>query len=244
VELPKELANSIGMKLKLIPAGEFMMGSPESEEERDNDETQHRVKITKPFYMGIHEVTKSQWKAVMGTEPWSGYTYMKEGANYAASYLSWEDAVEFCKKLSSRDGRTYSLPTEAQWEYACRAGTATAYCFGNSSSSLGTYAWYYGNASDVDEEYAHEVGQKRPNAWGLYDMHGNVWEWCQDWYDNDYYENSPGSDPRGPSSGSRRVFRGGSWRLNPRYCRSAYRYSDSPENRNFILGFRVTIAAD
>ena len=254
LSLPKEITNSISMKLKLIPAGEFMMGSPESEKDRNDDEKQHRVRITKPYYLGVHEVTQGQWKKVMGTEPWSGKEYVKEGSDYAASYVSWKAAQEFCKKLNSElvrapatgsssppRGYRYALPTEAQWEYACRAGTKTAYSFGNDSSDLGKYAWYRGNVYDIDEKYAHRVGLKRSNAWGLYDMHGNVWEWCSDWYANGYSANAPTDDPTGPSSGSDRVYRGGSWINNAGYCRSANRRRYSPGFRFNYLGFRIAL---
>ena len=236
-----EFTNSIGMKLKLIPAGEFLMGSPEDEEDRDDDEQQHRVRITQPYYLGTTEVTQGQWEQVMGSQPWSGEKYVKEGSDYAASYVSWDDAVEFCKKLSAKEGRTYRLPTEAEWEYACRAGATTVYSFGN-SSDLSEYAWWGGLAGDgncQDERYAHQVGQKRSNAWGLYDMHGNVWEWCRDWYADDYYANSPTDGPTGPATGSARVGRGGGWSDDPRGCRSAYRSWGTPVLRSGILGFRV-----
>ena len=206
--------NSIGMKLTLIPAGTFMMGSPESEEARNNNEHQHEVTISKAFYMQTTEVTQGQWKAVMGTEPWKGQEfskYVKEGPDYPAVYVSWDDAVAYCKKLSEKEGKTYRLPTEAQWEYACRAGTETAWSFGNDEKALGDYAWYEENAFSAGEQYAHQVGLKKPNAFGLYDMHGNVWEWCHDYYGEDYYQQSPEKDPTGPASGSSRVLRGGSW---------------------------------
>ncbi|MCA9048380.1 MAG: SUMF1/EgtB/PvdO family nonheme iron enzyme [Planctomycetaceae bacterium] len=239
---PDILTNSIGMKLKLIPAGEFLMGSPESEQGRSDDEHQHRVRITQPFYLGVTEVTQGQWTAVMGTEPWKGEDYVREGADFPATYVSWEDAVEYCKRLTSREGVTYRLPTEAEWEYACRGGTTTRFHFGSSETSLGDYAWFDGNAWDVDEKYAHLVRQKRPNGFGLYDMHGNVWEWCQDEYDAEYYKTSSAADPRGPSEssgGSRRVYRGGCWYDSPQGCRSAHRGGYSPSSRHGDLGFRV-----
>ena len=240
VDLPEDFTNSIGMKLKLIPAGEFLMGSPESDEDAgDSENPQHRVRITKPFYLGVTEVTQGQWEAVMGTRPWSGETYVKEGSDYAASYVDWQDAWEFCKKLSSKEGVPYRLPTEAEWEYACRGETTTVYHFGDDASRLGDYAWFEDNAYDVDEKYAHRVGQKKANAYGLHDMHGNVREWCADQYDSDYYENSPTDDPTGPTTGSNRVHRGGSWSNGPRRCRSADRFTGSPLWRYHRDGFRV-----
>jgi sulfatase modifying factor 1 len=212
------ITNTIGMSLKLIPAGTFMMGSPETEKDREDDETQHKVTISKAFYIQTTEVTQGQWKAVMGSEPWKGELYVKEGPNYAASYVDWDDAVEFSEKLSGMEGKTYRLPTEAEWEYACRAGTKTTWSFGNDEPALGVYAWYNDNAGDIDEKYAHQVALKGPNTWGLHDMHGNVGEWCQDYFRHDYYPEhrnpdiwSPEQDPQGPPTGSVRVCRGGSW---------------------------------
>jgi formylglycine-generating enzyme required for sulfatase activity len=240
LRLPVEITNSIDMKLKLIPAGEFLMGSPESEEGHRDNQHQHPVRITKSFYLGVYEVTQSGWKEVMGTEPWSGRPYVKEGSEYPATHISWDDAVKFCKKLSGKEGRTYRLPTEAEWEYACRADSKTPYSFGVESSELGTHAWYGGNDGNCkDEEHAHEVGRKRANAFGLYDMHGNVWEWCQDWYSRDYYRDSPTDDPPGPEQASSRVVRGGCWRSDAWFCRAASRLGFRPQSRWSDLGFRV-----
>ena len=239
---PKEVVNRIGMKLLLIPAGNFQMGSPKGESGRDSDEgPQHRVEITKAFYMGRTEVTQGQWRGVMGTEPWKGESRVQEGEQNAASYISWDDATEFCRRLSQREGKTYRLPTEAEWEYACRAGTTTRFHFGDDESQLGEYAWFDGNAYYKDEKYAHRVGQKKPNPFGLYDMHGNVYEWCGDWFDSDYYVSSPLRDPRGPSSGSSRVLRGGSWDFEPSYVRCARRSNSTPDSRFFNDGFRVVL---
>ncbi len=239
---PVDFTNSIDMKFKLIPAGEFMMGSPEDEKERfDNEGPVHLVRVTKPYYLGVHEVTQGQFERVMGASPWKGKEYVKEGADYAASYVSWDDAVKFCKKLSAKESRTYRLPTEAEWEYACRAGSHTQYCFGDSNSVLGDFAWYDDNAYFIGEKYAHRVGQKRSNAWGFYDMHGNVWEWCADWYDSDYYANSPTADTTGAASGSQRIFRGGSWYSLASHCRLAVRNRYAPGYRRSFLGFRVAL---
>jgi formylglycine-generating enzyme required for sulfatase activity len=237
------ITNSIGMKLKLIPAGEFLMGSPASEEFRSGDEgPQHRVKISKAFHLGTMEVSQAQWLAVMKTNPWAGKGFVKEGDSYPAMYVSWDDAVDFCKQLSEQEGRTYRLPTEAEWEYACRAGTTTAFSFGNSAGSLSEYAWWggvFGDGNAKEEQYAHMAGTKRANAFGLHDMHGNVHEWCSDWYDAEYYGSSPVSDPSGPGSGSSRVLRGGSWYYLATSARSAYRSSFTPDFRDDYIGFRV-----
>ena len=243
------IENSIGMVLVPIPAGEFMMGSrlPAAEvAKRFNDDAEffknehprHRVTLTKSFHLGRTEVTQGQWEAVMGTTPWKGKPFFKEGDDYPATYVSWEDAVEFCRKLSETEGVEYRLPMDAEWEYACRAGTTTAYSFGDDESQLDEYAWIKENTYNVGgEAYAHTVGQKKPNPWGLYDMHGNVWEWCQDW--SGEYPSGDVTDPAGPDSGSDRVIRGSGWGLNAWHCRSAIRYRGSPSNRGDSLGFRV-----
>ncbi len=235
----KTIENSIGMKFVLIPAGTFTMGSPAGEKDRDVDETQHQVTLTRSFYMGRTEVTQGQWKKVMGTEPWKGESFVQEGDDYPAVEISWNDAVEFCKKLSAMENRVYRLPTEAEWEYACRGGTKTAFSFGDDEGELSKYAWFDGNAWDVDEKYAHQVGQKLPNAFGLHDMHGNVWEWCSDWYAE--YPSGRLTNPRGPDTGSSRVLRGGSWNDVPHVVRCAYRKNLTPGYRFINVGFRLLL---
>ncbi len=234
------MTNSIRMKLVLIPPGEFMMGSVDSDEVAQSDEKpQHRVTISRPFYMGETEVTQGQWKAVMGTEPWKGKGNVKEGTNYPATYVSWEDTVEYCRRLSDRDGREYRLPTEAEWEYACRGGSTGKFSFDDDVSGLGRYAWFDENALNKDEKYAHLVRQKLANPFGLYDMHGNVFEWCSDWYGAKYYGESPSVDPAGPNDDKYRVYRGGSWFNAARRSRSAFRGWDTPALRSSSLGFRL-----
>ena len=240
-----QLGKGVSLGLALIPSGQFRMGSPQSGTSANSDEKpQHTVTIAKPFYMGITEVTQAQWKAVMGTEPWKGKKYTKDGGENAASYISWTGVMSFCQKLSAKLGRAVRLPTEAEWEYACRAGSKTAYCFGDDDSQLGDYAWYTKNTRRIGEKYAHAVGRKKPNAWGLYDMHGNVWEWCADYYGEKYYAAGGNTvDPTGPGSGSSRVLRGGSFGdVGGRYCRSAGRVSDGPGHRSVHYGFRVVLS--
>ena len=239
---PKAFVNSIGMKMLPIPAGTFMMGSPTTEVNRGDDEKQHEVTIGRSFFLGETEVTQSQWITIMETKPWRGKSYVREGDNYPATYVSWTESVEFCERLSRKEGKTYSLPTEAQWEYACRGGDKrTIYSFGDNALGLKDYAWFWGNAKVRGEEYAHLVKQKRPNSFGMYDIHGNVGEWCSDWHDPKYYESSPSRDPIGPSTGSVRVLRGGGWGYDESVCRSANRYSGTPGNRDYDHGFRVAL---
>jgi formylglycine-generating enzyme required for sulfatase activity len=181
----------------------------------------------------------------MGTEPWKGEDYVKKGADYPATYVSWDDAVSYCKKISEKESKTYRLPTEAEWEYACRAGTETAWSFGDDEASLGVYAWYDGNALNIGEKYAHQVRLTNPNAFGLYDMHGNVFEWCHDYFEEDYYKQSSEKDPTGPTSGSSRVLRGGSWNDYSRLTRSAYRDRYVADFRYYVLvGFRLVRELD
>ena len=239
--VPVTEENTIGMKLVLIPPGEFMMGSPDSDKDAYSDEKPpHKVRITKPFYLGAHEVTVGQFRRFIDQSHYDAGSDWKvafEGQTNEdpVTCVSWNDAVAFCQWLSKKEGKTYRLPTEAEWEYACRAGTTTRWCFGDDEAALAKYAWYDGNSRNA----THPVGQKRPNAWGLYDMHGNVWEWCADWYAEDYYGQSPPDDPTGPSSGTDRVLRGGSWFSSPGSPRSANRDRDRPGNRGHYDGFRV-----
>jgi len=215
-----------GIEFVLIPAGTFIMGG---ETGYDDSKPPHQVTLSKPFYLGKYPVTQAQWKSIMGKNP-----SIFKGDNRPVEQVSWNDCKEFIQKLNAREeGNTYRLPTEAEWEYACRAGTMTQFCFGDDGTMLSQYAWY----NDNSERETHPVGQKKANAWDLYDMHGNVWEWCQDCYG--VYTKHAVIDPRGPSSGSSRVYRGGSWYRNAGGCASAYRVSYDPSIRNGSLGFRL-----
>ncbi|MEZ6056946.1 MAG: SUMF1/EgtB/PvdO family nonheme iron enzyme [Planctomycetaceae bacterium] len=278
------LTNTLGMKLKLIPAGEFQMGSPVDEKDRDDDEGAngpHTVRITQPFFMGVHEVTKGQFAEFVRDQNYKteaeqggkgGYGINDEGEysrkpeytwrnpgfpqtdEHPVVNVSWNDAVAFCKWLSRQEGKTYRLPTEAEWEYACRAGTTTAYQHGNDPEGLARV----GNVADGTAKakfsswptisardgyvFTSPVGKFRENDFGLFDLHGNVLEWCSDWYESEYYASSPGSDPKGPSGGSDRVSRGGSWVNSAGSCRSALRYGSDPSLRSFFLGFRLVLS--
>ena len=221
-----ELVNGVRMKFCWCPPGDFMMGSPTTEDPRDNDEVQHRVKLTQGFWMGKYEVTQRQWESVMGDNP-SRF----KGANRPVEQVSWNDCQEFIRKVNAAGQVKVELPTEAQWEYACRAGSTTAYCCGNRLDDA--YAWYYDNSASK----THDVNTLKPNAWGLYDMHGNVWEWCADWYGT--YPMGSVTDPTGAASGGLRVDRGGGCNYIARYCRSAYRSRNWPGSRYYNLGFRL-----
>jgi formylglycine-generating enzyme required for sulfatase activity len=252
-QTPQEIVNSIGMRLKLIPTGEFLMGSPNSDKDAyDDEKPQHRVRITRPFYLGIYPVTQREYMEAMKTNP----SHFKDRERHPVENVFWLNAAAFCNALSQKEGLKpfyaiwedaveirdwngpgYRLPTEAEWEYACRAGSETRFGFGDDEKGLGEYAWYSANS----DRQTHPVGQKKPNAFGLYDVHGNVWEWCWDGYAADYYKSSPVDDPRGPVGASYRVIRGGSWGYNPRLCRSAVRLWYGPGNCNDNLGFRLAL---
>lgn len=252
--------NSIGMKLSRIPAGSFQMGSPKSEAERRGDESAHKVSITRPFLIGVHEVTQSEYGRIMGTNAANKAVF--KGPNAPMDNVTWEDAGAFCRSLSQLGpekaaGRKYRLPTEAEWEYACRAGTNTVFHFGDSLSVAqanfnGQYP--YGNAeAGAYLRKTVNVGSYKPNAFGLYDMHGNVAEWCSDWYDKEYYYDSPTEDPKGPpvgvtptnfttKAGAKKYYlsvRGGCWLDDARACRSACRFKAMPEINYRLIGFRV-----
>ncbi len=232
---PKAITNSIGMTLVLIPPGDFVMGSPKTEYvDWPEYEAQHHVILTKGFYMSATEVTQSQWSAVMSNNP-----SQFKGDDLPVDRVTWEEAVAFCRKLSQMESRTYRLPTEAEWEYACRAGTTTAYCEGGTEADLSVVGWYSSYANGDIQKAPHPVGQKKPNPWGLFDMHGNVWEWCSDWFVARPLRNA--TDPKGPDYGTLRVLRGGSWANPPLGCRSAYRSRDKPDSRDYTNGFRVVM---
>ena len=226
----KTITNSIGMKFVFIPAGEFDMGAPAGEKDRDDDEGPvHHVKISNAFYMGKYEVTQKQWRDVMGKNP-SNFI----GDNRPVVYISWNDAQGFIKKLNEKEGlNKYRLPSDAEWEYAARAETTTRYSFGDDESKFGEYEWYAINFGDP-----HEVGQKKPNPWGLYDMHSNVWEWVQDsWHSN--YDGAPADGSAWEGDGSSRVLRGGCWGSSPGDCRSAVRMGYEADVLSFGCGFRL-----
>jgi formylglycine-generating enzyme required for sulfatase activity len=235
-EIALDLGGGIKLELVLVPAGKFMMGSPKDEKNRSESEgPQHEVTISRPFYMAIYPVTQEQYEKIIGKNP----SHFK-GAQNPVENVNWDDAVGFCKTLSQKTGKTVQLPTEAQWEYACRAGSTTRFCYGddNDDSKLGDYAWYTGNSGGT----THPVGQKKPNDWGLYDMHGNIWQWCSDLYDEKYYANSPKTDPQGPATSSARVLRGGGWGASPALSRSATRGGWGWGGRDIYNGFRVSVA--
>ena len=253
-----------GMEFAFVPAGEFLVGELQSAEELARvyggnaswfraEQPAHVVRISEPFYMGKHEVTVGVFRQFTGAtryqteverrnarelrtdETWRDRKHAMTD-RHPVTCVSWEDAAAFCEWA----GKGIRLPTEAQWEYACRGGAATTYSFGNDASELGRYAWYAANSG----EWTHAVGQKLPNGWGFYDMHGNVWEWCSDWYDNEYYARSDKEDPKGPSSGRSRSERGGSWGSPAVLCRSATR-AEAPASKTYTReGFRVALVLE
>ncbi|MDB9545188.1 SUMF1/EgtB/PvdO family nonheme iron enzyme [Microcystis aeruginosa CS-1036] len=231
----ENLPNGITLEMVNLPAGEFLMGSPDSDPDaRSYEKPPHQVQVNS-FAIGKYPVTQAQYEAVMGTNP----SHFKNNPQNPVEQVNWNDAQAFCRKLSQITGKTYRLPTEAEWEYACRAGTTTRYYFGDDANQLGDYAWYDGNS----QKTTHPVGQKKPNAWGLYDMSGNVWEWCEDdWHDN--YIGAPKDGSAWLKNGNNcSPVRGGSWCVNPNYCRSAFRSPYDRRDDDGNLGFRVVCGA-
>jgi len=235
-DFASQFATATGIKLVQIPAGTFAMGSPADEVGRQpNEGPQTKVTLTKDFFLGATAVTQGQWTAVMGSNP----SHFK-GDTLPVETVSWDEATAFCQKLTEREraagrlgmGYAFSLPTEAQWEYACRAGTTGPY-----AGDLDAMAWYSKNSGST----THPVGTKKPNAWGLFDMHGNVFEWCADWYAP--YSGGVLTDPAGPVSGSARVYRGGRWGTVGAICRSAHRDFRGPGFRVNFIGFRVALGS-
>lgn len=228
----ERFTNDLGMTFVRIPAGEFLMGSPDSDGQAyDDEKPQHRVTISQPFCMGIHPVTQEQWQAVMGHNP----SHFQGNPTRPVESVSWNRVQTYLNKLSESDGRPYTIATEAQWEYACRAGSTGRFCFGDDLSKLGDYAWYDENRDKTTQP----VGQKQPNHWGLYDMHGNVGEWCLD--GKRAYTANAATDPVGPLAGANRVFRGGDWFSVVQYVRAASRFAYTPDGRYRSLGFRCLI---
>lgn len=250
----KEITNSINMKFALIPKGTFVMGSPECEQDhRQYHETQHEVTLTRDFYLGVFPVTQAEYFRIMGVNPSSyqgGEPHHEDSWRDPVDQVNRWAAIEFCERLSdlpteNAAGRVYRLPTEAEWEYACRAGSTTAYCFGDDPNLLSEYAWY-----DYNHARTMPVGLKKPNAWGLSDMHGNVWEWCSDWYDR-FWEGAE-IDPAGPERGGygdwgcwegpqNGVLRGGKANSHAWLCRSAFRWESDPDTHYENFGFRVVL---
>ena len=238
--MPKEIRHkTTGIHLVLIAPDSFRMGS----KNEDNEKPAHKVTITKPFYLGKYEVNQAEWFEAMNSKPWRNEKNAGRVTTASVNHVTWNKCQEFLVKLNQssglKSGMRFALPTEAQWEYACRAETTTKYYFGDDASKLGDYAWWTENTRRVNKEYAHPVGKKKPNAFGLYDMHGNVWEWCQDWYGD--YQSTSAIDPSGPTGGKYRVMRGGGWLGTASGCRSAYRWVDHPTKRDGHYGFRVSV---
>jgi len=260
--LPETLTLDLGkgatMKLVLIPAGDFLMGGKFSAAEAikrfggnpnhyQSELPRHKVTISRPFYMGIYEVTQSQWESLMDSKPYDGKMATKTGPDYPASWVHSNEAMEYCGKLSKKIGKTVTLPTEAQWEYACRAGSDTVFCYGDDPKKISDYGWWHGNMIDNDKgkTYTRKGGLKKPNAWGLYDMHGNAWEWCRDWYSKDFYASGENVDPEYTKETKLRTARGGSWYNGSIHMRSAARNSwTGPNYRHYNYGFRVVVECD
>jgi formylglycine-generating enzyme required for sulfatase activity len=227
--------NSLGMQFNLVPEGSFMMGSPPEELGRRLREIQHNVTISRSYWLGTHQVTQAAYQQVIGANP-----SVFKGGKRPVENLTWHQAVDFCARLSKLPeekaaGRAYRLPTEAEWEYACRAGSSDAFGFGHDGSRLGEYGWF----SDNSDDGTHPVGTKRPNTWGFHDLHGNVFEWCQDLYVD--YASATASAPGRLCGSSYRVARGGCWVVPAEFCRSAYRHASTQAYRCSFIGFRIAL---
>ncbi|MBF0185500.1 MAG: formylglycine-generating enzyme family protein [Magnetococcales bacterium] len=233
-EIPA-IRDANGMEFILIPAGRFLMGTPFAADVSEDEMPQHEVIISRPFYLGRYEVKQAEWEAVMRSNP-SEF----KGADRPVESVSWEEVREFIGKLNERAATDlYRLPSEAEWEYAARAGTTTSRYWGDGNEALEQHAWFAGNAG----KRSRPVGQLQANPWGLYDMLGNVWEWCQDWYSPKSYSNGTVTDPRGPSDGASRVLRGGGWNNYASHIRAAYRFELNPAHRRRNLGLRLVMEA-
>jgi formylglycine-generating enzyme len=239
------VTNSLGQKLILIPPGVYTMGSPFARTEAAEVNRPYRVvTLTRPFLMGTTEVTQGQWKALMNTEPWAGREYVKEGPDYAACYLSSDDCVAFITKLNAKEKtKAYRLPTEAEWEYAARAGTTTLQYWGEDESKISDHAWWGGgnefSGNARSEQYAHEVGKKLPNPFGLFDIYGNVTEGCSDWFEPYDVSGKPLTDPMGPKNGDQKVSRGGDWIGSAKHSSASVRHWIEPDFRDLTGGFRI-----
>ena len=238
------LPGDVPLEMVWMPSGSFLMGSPNTEQGRDpNEGPQHTVKFASGFWMGKYELTKRQWFAVMGTTPWKLKPFVQTYPECPAEYVSWNDARDFVSAINVLTGKTFRLPTEAEWEYACRAGTTTRFYWGDDPTyvSIDDYAWWDANANSAGQQYAHVVGQKLPNAWGLHDMSGNVWDLCEDdWHGSNYTGAPTGGQawvdaPRGPN----RMARGGCWIIKGNDARSATRGICPPTLAHFSIGFRL-----
>ncbi len=222
--------NSLGMALVQLPAGELALGSGW----KNSEDGSGTARFASDLWIGRHEVTQAEYRQVMQAAP-SAFP----GDRRPVEQVSWAEAVEFCRRLGAREGKTYRLPTEAEWEYACRAGSAAGFSFGDDDGRLGEFAWYDANAG----RRTHPVGSRKPNAWGLHDMHGNVWEWCADPFREDFPSSGPGEDASGPAVGEFRVLRGGCWFNRPLFCRSGRPDFGRAEDREDSIGFRVVLEA-
>jgi formylglycine-generating enzyme required for sulfatase activity len=236
-EIREELIREINDSMVIVPEGSFLMGSNDGE---DDERPVHNVLIDS-FYMSKYVITQKQWYEVMETKPWLGIKYVCEMDRCPVVNVSWYDARNFIDALNKAADKKFRLPTEAEWEYCCRAGNSNAFAFGVLKINLPKYAWYYENAFKRGEMYAHEVGTRKPNKWGLYDMQGNVYEWCSDWYRRNYYNKSPISNPPGPIYSEYKSVRGGDWARNEYFLRIASRRQYSPHHKDSYVSFRLAM---